>query len=95
MHIHLPFLDSYLDPFLAMPILLFLLDEEMVLLRKRPRLTLPEIMACSLMFSFIFEWVFPIFSRDFTADIWDVTAYFAGAALYFMARTYDEKSSVT
>ena len=90
LEISIPFLDNYLDPFLAMPFLLFLLDLEMTFFRMRPQLQLSEILASFLIFSIIFELFFPFLSADFTGDFWDIIAYFFGTMLYYLVREYDE-----
>jgi len=92
---HIPFLDSYLDPFLAMPILLYLLDWEMEYFRTRPQLNVVELIAGFIIFSVIFEWLFPYLSADFTGDIWDIVAYFLGGLLYYGTRVYDEQATFT
>jgi hypothetical protein len=88
--IHIPILDSYLDPFLAMPILLLLLDWEMEWIWTRPKLSASELIASFIIFSLIFEWLFPFLSAEFTGDIWDVFAYFLGGFVYYIAREYDD-----
>jgi hypothetical protein len=90
LEIPIPFLDNYLDPFLAMPLLLFLLDLEMKFFRMRPQLQLSEILASFLIFSIIFELFFPFLSTDFTGDFRDIIAYFLGTILYYLVREYDE-----
>lgn len=93
--IHIPFVDSYLDPFLAMPILFFLLDWEMEFFRTRPQLNEMELLASFIIFSVIFEWLFPYLSADFTGDVWDIVAYFLGGLLYYLARQYDDQPKFT
>jgi len=93
--IHIPFIDSYLDPFLAMPILLFILDWEMEIFRTRPQLRKSELIASFIIFSVIFEWLFPFLSADFTGDIWDIVAYFLGSLLYYWTRVYDDRPKFT
>lgn len=93
--IHIPFVDSYLDPFLAMPILLLLLDWEMEFFRTRPQLNEMELLASFIIFSVIFEWLFPYLSADFTGDVWDIVAYFLGGVLYYLARQYDDQPKFT
>ena len=93
--IYIPILDSYLDPFLAMPILLLILDWEMEFFRTRPQLNEVELLASFIIFSLIFEWLFPYLSAEFTGDLWDIVAYFLGGLLYYITRVYDEQPKFT
>jgi len=93
--VHIPFIDSYIDPFLAMPILLLMLDWEMEFFRTRPKLNEMELLASFIIFSVIFEWFFPYLSADFTGDVWDIIAYFLGGLLYYLSRQYDEQPKFT
>jgi len=86
------FLDSFLDPFLSMPILLGGIQlERTFLLRKFKRLsiattyqfTLLEMVVLSLFFSLLFEEGFPYWSVHFTRDYWDYLAYFLGSWLFW------------
>ncbi|EMR04750.1 hypothetical protein [Cesiribacter andamanensis] len=87
MGVSMPFLDAYLDSFLAMPILLTLLVVERRLLFKRGnhyRLTALEAVVATSFIILISELVFPAFSSRFTADWRDVVAYSAGALLFML-----------
>jgi hypothetical protein len=95
LHIHIRFIDNYLDPILAMPILLFIFDWELEFFRNRPKLNMSEIMASFIIFSVIFEGLFPYFSAKFTKDYWDVFAYLLGTTLYFLVRENEEMSKFT
>jgi len=63
----------------------------MAVFRDRPPLTTGEIIASIIVFSLIFEWLFPALSNDFTGDIKDVVAYFVGGLLYYWAQQFDGK----
>ncbi len=80
----IPWADGYLDALLCMPILLggFLLEQRWLL--GRQRLSFLEVMATTALLSFVFEYLFPRFSSGFTADWWDVAAYFAGALAFYV-----------
>ena len=82
----IPWADNYLDPLLCMQILLsgFRLEQRWLL--GRQRLTLFEVLAITSFLSFVFEYLFPRFSSGFTADWWDVAAYFAGAAAFYVVQ---------
>jgi hypothetical protein len=78
-----------------MPILLLILDWEMEFFRTRPQLNEMELLASFIIFSVIFEWLFPYLSADFTGDVWDIVAYFLGGVLYYLARQYDDQPKFT
>jgi hypothetical protein len=80
-----PFVDAYLDPLLAMPIILPLLEYERAYLFKRNTIkpfTLFEVIITTLYVSIISEVVFPWLSTRFIYDTWDFACFFAGAALH-------------
>jgi len=93
--LHIRFTDNYLDPILAMPILLSIIDWELEFFRNRPKLNISEIIASFIIFSVIFECFFPYFSANFTKDYWDVLAYLLGATLYYLVRENEEMSKFT
>lgn len=80
--LHIVFLDSYLDPFLSMPILLGVFDWERGWRYGAPPLRVWEVMVVTIGFSILFEWGFPRWDDRFTADWYDVLAYGLGAAVY-------------
>lgn len=79
--VSLPWVDSYLDPLLLMPILLQLIVwERRTLFRKGPSYTLEwwrTILIC-VMVSVLAEMVFPMMSSKFTADPFDILCYIVG-----------------
>ena len=84
--IHLPLLHAYLDPLLAMPIVLGLLDWERKWRYGAPPLQVWEIIVMTIGFSVLFEWGFPHWDHRFIADGYDVVAYGLGSAGYVLAR---------
>ena len=81
-HLPLPLADSYLDNLLCMPLLLPGLQWQQRCLLGRPRLSFMEILAATAFVAFASEWLFPRWSPAFTADLWDVVAYLAGAMVF-------------
>ncbi len=84
--IHIPFVHSYLDDLLVMPIILTLI------LVERRRLyswgekfvfSFPETIGLVVAFSLIFELLFPYFSFKFTFDWWDFLAYAIGGVIFY------------
>jgi hypothetical protein len=79
--------NSYLDAFLAMPIILtFLLWERRYLFKwhQYTRLTILEISIATIFVSFISELIFPLMSEDFIADWLDVLFYFLGSLVFYI-----------
>jgi len=83
--VYLPFLHAYLDPFLAMPILLGIFDWERRWRYGAAPLRVWEVVVVTVGFSILFEWYFPRWDARFTADWWDVLAYGFGALVYTWA----------
>lgn len=77
-----PIADAYLDPLLALPILLGLLLFERQMIFKIRRLTLLEVCVVTVVLTLIFEEGFPRWQPAFVRDPLDYLAYLAGA-LYF------------
>jgi hypothetical protein len=78
--------DNYLDNLLCMPILLGGLLLERYWLLGQQRLSLPTVLAAAAFVSLVSEYFFPRFSAAFTADWWDVAAYFAGALAFYLCQ---------
>lgn len=85
-HYPLPFIDSYLDCLLCMPLLLTgLLLEHRYLVFKNAAYRLPanEIVLITFVLAVLFEWGFPMLSDAFTADWGDVIAYAVGSFVFW------------
>lgn len=83
----LPLVDSYLDPFLSIPLLLGLAcAEQRWLLGRRAdeSFTAVEVTAMTMALAVLFEEGFPrIDPAQQTRDTWDYVAYGAGAVVYY------------
>ncbi len=79
---NLGLIDSYLDPFLAPPILLGLWLYERQLVWQAPVLSWFETAVAALVLAVIFEEVFPRLREGFRQDLLDYLCYGLGA-LYF------------
>src|SRR5690606_16285207 len=78
-------IDSYLDPFLFMPILQHLiLFERRYIFGKGASYRLPwyQILTIILFVSIVSELLFPRWSAEFTADYIDVIVYFIGGIVF-------------
>jgi hypothetical protein len=87
LHISIPLADSYLDNFLATPILLtLLLVERRTLFRYGLNYTLSvtEVGLATLFIAVVGEVLFPKLSREFTADWLDVVFYSLGSVLFYV-----------
>ena len=87
-----PFLDSYLDPFLSIPILLggILLERRFFLSKYYSakekvlyQFSIFEIVILSTFFALLFEVGFPCWSENFTYDSFDFFAYFFGSLVFY------------
>lgn len=83
-NISIPFVDSYLDPFLFMPILLYLIVWERRLLFGDFTYSLPAsyIFGYFMLVSILCEIVLPLWNDRMTADVWDVLFYAVGTLTY-------------
>lgn len=87
MDIHFSLFDRYLDNLLAMPIILTLLmiERRYLLGRKHTyRLSILEILVATIFIVLVAEIAFPLFSKDFTTDWWDVLFYTLGSTIFFL-----------
>ena len=95
LRIHLPWADAYLDNLLVMPVVLHLWLAEARLLFKRGaayELSNAQIIAATVYFLGITELLFPLLSKRFTSDVWDIAYIAAGAVLYaLVSRRYKQK----
>ena len=85
--IYLPLADAYLDPLLAMPLILPFLEYERAFLFKKKAnnpLTTLEVIVTTFYVSMNSEVAFPRLSTQFTYDVWDFVCYFIGAGIYLL-----------
>lgn len=84
--VNLELVDAYLDNLLAMPIVLTLLQAERYWLsgsNSKNRLSMLELIMCTIYICLASELLFPMFSPAFTADPVDLAVYFTGTLLYW------------
>lgn len=79
-----PALDSYLDPFLAPPILLGFWLFERRRLYRAPRLSWFETAVASLILAVIFEEIFPKLREGFARDVVDYAFYVFGGMYFYL-----------
>jgi hypothetical protein len=76
------FMDNWLDPFLAVPMLVFLWQvEKQLIFQNRPLIpmTAMELGALTVLISLVSEGLFPLISRSFTFDVFDLLAFVTGS----------------
>lgn len=90
---NIPFVDSYLDAFLSIPVLLgLMLQERQLLIDKflptfRPTsywFSLLEVVVATILLAVIFEELLPIYCLGYTRDSWDYFAYGLGAVFFYL-----------
>ncbi|MCB9283278.1 MAG: hypothetical protein H6563_04325 [Lewinellaceae bacterium] len=91
----IPFADNYLDNLCCMPLLLPGYALEQRWLWGREKISPFEAILVTFVLSIVFEWTFPRISTRFTADWWDVAAYFTGTLLYLCTRCNPSRSDCT
>jgi len=85
LHWSIPWVDSYLDPLLCMPVLLGIFcKERSMVLGKTYQLPLFDLIVIVVFLSLIFELGFPKWSASFFYDPWDFLCYGVGAILYYL-----------
>jgi hypothetical protein len=83
--IKIPFIDAYLDDFLAMPFMLSLfLIEQYFWQRRTTKLTAFEITIFTIIFAVFFEEIIPKFNANYTKDYWDYLAYGLGSLMFWL-----------
>ncbi|MGI8601197.1 MAG: hypothetical protein ACR2KB_18225 [Chitinophagaceae bacterium] len=82
--IPLPFLNNYLDNFLAMPVILSLLlaEKKYIYKQKDQKLSLIFVIIATLYIALVTEWLFPFLSERFTTDCYDLVFYSLGSVFY-------------
>ncbi|MEM0992860.1 MAG: hypothetical protein AAF847_17975 [Bacteroidota bacterium] len=85
LHIPLPFIDSYFDPFACAVLGLAAIQFERVILWRSSnfKLTWYEIVGVVIFLAFISEYLFPLLSDRFVRDFYDVLAYAAGGIYFY------------
>lgn len=81
-----PWIDAYLDNLLCLPIFMgFLLMERRFLWQKKATYCFPllDVILLTLILSFIYEELFPVFFQGFTKDYWDYLFYGLGAMIFY------------
>jgi len=83
--IHVAVIDSYLDPFLCMPILLYghLLERKILWQKSTTSLSVVTIVIATVLVVIIAEYFFPMWSSRFTYDILDLPMYILGAVFFY------------
>ncbi len=83
--IMVPFIDSYLDPILLMPILLYLitLERSIVFDKKSYQLSVYLMFGYFVLISILSELILPKFNSKLTPDKYDVVCYAIGTFIYF------------
>ncbi len=79
-----PWVDSYLDDLLCMPILLGAMLGEQMDLFNRKRLSLLDVSIGIVLVSLLFEWYLPGCASGYTADVNDVFCYVLGGLFFFI-----------
>ncbi|MEM6395286.1 MAG: hypothetical protein AAF741_02995 [Bacteroidota bacterium] len=82
--IEIPALDNHLDAFVSVPILMGLHLAEQRYFWGVRRFSGLYVVVAVVLFSVVFEFLFPWIEPRFTADWWDVVAYVLGG-IYFYA----------
>lgn len=96
LQVHHHLADAYLDPLLAMPIILSLWRAEKTLLfgkGKEYRLSGMETGMATLYISLVTEVLFPMISENFVGDVIDVILYVTGSTGFYIAgRDFSRKA---
>lgn len=85
--INMPFIDSYLDPILLMPILLHLItwERRIVFGNKSYQLSGYHMFGYFVLIAIVAELVLPQLTPKLISDRYDVACYALGALIYFSA----------
>lgn len=88
LHIAIPLIDNYFDPFACAVLALFIVEQEQKIIRKKPNYTFKyyELLGVALFIALLSEEIFPIYSSRFTKDIYDYFAFGAGALYFYSVR---------
>ena len=86
LEITIPWIDSYLDPLLCMPVVLYLWQwDRTYIWGIRKAIGWAEIAGTTIVLSLVFEGFFPLWHSRFYYDPWDILCYGIGAGLYGLA----------
>lgn len=86
MHIIIPWINSYLNDILCLPIILSLvlfIIRKWIIRNTRYYLSIYHILFTAAYFSWVFEWYLPHHNSNFTADPYDILSYFLGGMIFY------------
>lgn len=85
-------INNYLNDGIAMLFVLKIVDVVVYnIYQKQLARNIKYVIGIVLYFSFIFEYLYPMFHSRYTADWWDVLVYFIGAIVFLIIENYDYK----
>ena len=85
-------INNYLNDGIAMLFVLKIVDVVVYnIYQKQLARNIKYVIGIVLYFSFIFEYLYPMFHSRYTADWWDVLVYFIGAMVFLIIENYDYK----
>lgn len=85
-------INNYLNDGIAMLLVLKIVDVVVYnIYQKQLARNIKYVIGIVLYFSFIFEYLYPMFHSRYTADWWDVLVYFIGAIVFLIIENYDYK----
>jgi hypothetical protein len=87
LHLSLPFLHSYFDDLMAVPITLgtYQILVQDILKKSSFQIRISHILVCLIGFTFHFEILMPIISGKYTRDIIDILMYAVGCGLFVLS----------
>ncbi len=83
---HIAFFDSFLDPFLSIPIILGIhLTERRLIFERNINFKLPlfEVLVITIFLSLVFEFIFPKYFEGFYSDPLDFVSYGLGTLFFW------------
>ncbi|MCM5530239.1 hypothetical protein [Parasegetibacter sp. NRK P23] len=93
-HIHIEWLDNWLDPLVFMPVFLRGLAVEGWVWGDRKTLGATDVFSAVIYISLLVEGLFPLMSPRFTADWIDVLCYLLGGLAYLWAHGGSENDII-
>jgi len=84
--IFIPFVHAYLDDLLAMPVILgisLIIFRIIHPLKSRFTFTKTQIIIGTAYISFLFEYLLPKWSPNYTSDPWDLACYAVGSLVFY------------